>query len=86
MKKLYDAFLKWREDSGMDNQVADHLEEQFTRMGLKNIVVDDRSEDFNSRNSFLSGRSEHLAESCRDEGCSIGAGSIYHGSGKAGGD
>lgn len=44
MKKLYDAFLKWRGDSGMDNQVADHLEEQFTRMELKNIVVDDRSE------------------------------------------
>lgn len=44
MKKLYDAFLKWRGDCGMDNQVADHLEEQFTRMGLKNIVVDDRSE------------------------------------------
>ncbi len=44
MKKLYDAFLKWRGDSGMDNQVADHLEEQFIRMGLKNIVVEDRSE------------------------------------------
>jgi len=44
MKKLYDAFLKWRGDSGMDNQVGDHLEDQFTRMGLKNIVVEDRSE------------------------------------------
>jgi len=31
-------------DSGMDNQVADHLEEQFTRLKLKNIVVEDRSE------------------------------------------
>jgi ubiquinone/menaquinone biosynthesis C-methylase UbiE len=45
MKKLYEAFLKWRADSGMDNQVADHLEEQFARIGLKNMVVEDRSEE-----------------------------------------
>jgi len=44
MKKLYEAFLKWRADSGMDNQIADHLEEKFVHTGLKSIVVEDRSE------------------------------------------
>ena len=43
-KYFYDAFLKWRQDSGMDNQVADHLEDMFRRIGLKNITVEDQSE------------------------------------------
>lgn len=44
MRTFYDNFLKWRKDSGMDNQVADHLEQLFVTMGLRNISVVDRSE------------------------------------------
>lgn len=44
MKNFYAAFLQWRKDSGMDNQIADHLESIFRNIGLKNIEVDDQSE------------------------------------------
>lgn len=44
MEHFYDAFLKWRQDSGMDNQIADHLEQMFRRIGLKDITVEDHSE------------------------------------------
>jgi len=44
MKSFYTAFLKWRQDSGMDNQVVDHLEQLFKQIGLKNIQVEDQSE------------------------------------------
>lgn len=44
MKNFYDAFLKWRQDSGMDNRIVDNLENMFRRIGLKNITVEDQSE------------------------------------------
>lgn len=44
MKKLYDAFLLWRKDAGMDNAIADNLEEIFEAAGLINILVADHSE------------------------------------------
>lgn len=44
MKKLYNAFLTWRKDAGMDNQIGDHLERIFHEAGLYDIVVKDYSE------------------------------------------
>lgn len=44
MKKLYTSFLKWRQDSGMDNRIADNLENIFKAIGLKNITVEDQPE------------------------------------------
>jgi ubiquinone/menaquinone biosynthesis C-methylase UbiE len=44
MKRFYDTFLKWREDCGMDNQIADHLEDMFRGIGLKHITAEDQSE------------------------------------------
>jgi ubiquinone/menaquinone biosynthesis C-methylase UbiE len=44
MKRFYEAFLLWRQDSAMDNEIADHLENMFRRIGLKNITVEDQSE------------------------------------------
>ena len=44
MKILYEAFLKWRKDSGMDNQIADNLQNIFEAIGLRNITVEDQSE------------------------------------------
>ncbi|TSB45950.1 class I SAM-dependent methyltransferase [Alkalicoccobacillus porphyridii] len=36
-KQFYRAFLKWRADAGMDNEMADHLEEMYGRVGLSQI-------------------------------------------------
>jgi len=33
------AFRRWRSEAGMDNAIADHLEELFHRVGLTGIVV-----------------------------------------------
>ena len=44
MQAFYNAFLKWRQDSGMDNAIADHLPAMFEKLGLKNITVEDLSE------------------------------------------
>src|SRR4051794_38283100 len=48
MSKFYKAFLQWRKDAGMDNQIADHLANMFEEAGLKNITVSDHSELTNS--------------------------------------
>jgi ubiquinone/menaquinone biosynthesis C-methylase UbiE len=44
MQNFYNAFLKWRKDTGIDNEIADHLKGMMEDMGLKNITVDDQSE------------------------------------------
>jgi len=33
MQSFYDAFLRWRSDAGMDNEIADHLTELMGRTG-----------------------------------------------------
>jgi len=42
MKKFYSAFLQWRAEAGMNNQVGDDLPRLFEEVGFKNI------EKFNS--------------------------------------
>lgn len=37
MKTFYNAFLKWREDAGMDNAIADNLENIYEKLGIRNI-------------------------------------------------
>ncbi len=44
MQAFYKAFLQWRKDAGMDNEIADHLAAMFEQSGLKNITVSDHSE------------------------------------------
>lgn len=44
MQYFYRQFLKWRADAGMNNAVADHLEELFRMCGLVDIAVTDQSE------------------------------------------
>lgn len=39
MQNFYDAFLKWRSDAGMDNEIADHLTKMFEESGLTNLKV-----------------------------------------------
>lgn len=39
MKKFYGAFLRWREESGMNNRVGDELAPIFRDAGLKSIEV-----------------------------------------------
>lgn len=39
MQNFYDAFLKWRSDAGMDNEIADHLTKMFEQSGLINLKV-----------------------------------------------
>lgn len=43
-KTFYDAFLKWRKDAGMDNAIADHLQEMFESIGMQRINIEDHSE------------------------------------------
>jgi len=44
VKNFYDAFLLWRKDAGMDNNIADNLENIFKEIGLNNISIEDHSE------------------------------------------
>lgn len=44
---FYTAFLKWRADAGMDNKIADHLNEWFLEIGLSNINVSKQHEVVN---------------------------------------
>jgi ubiquinone/menaquinone biosynthesis C-methylase UbiE len=43
MQQFYQAFLQWRADAGMDNQIADHLESIFRQEGLSGIRITDHS-------------------------------------------
>lgn len=44
MQQFYKAFLRWRADAGMNNQIADHLESIFRQQGLSHIRVTDHAE------------------------------------------
>lgn len=37
MQRFYNAFLTWRADAGMDNEMADHLPAHFEALGFRNI-------------------------------------------------
>ncbi|QJB38056.1 methyltransferase domain-containing protein [Chitinophaga oryzae] len=37
MLRFYDAFLRWRADAGMDNEIADHLPALFEKAGYRDI-------------------------------------------------
>jgi ubiquinone/menaquinone biosynthesis C-methylase UbiE len=39
MLLFYDAFLKWRANAGMNNHIAENLEEYFTTSGFRRIEV-----------------------------------------------
>ncbi|KAA2240706.1 class I SAM-dependent methyltransferase [Chitinophaga agrisoli] len=44
MQQFYQAFLQWRADAGMDNQIADHLAGLLTQQGLTVVRMEDLSE------------------------------------------
>ncbi|HZY81201.1 MAG TPA: methyltransferase domain-containing protein [Cyclobacteriaceae bacterium] len=46
MKKFHGAFLKWREEAGMNNRVADDLPELLDRAGFSNIQVFNSDEHY----------------------------------------
>ncbi len=48
MQQFYHAFLLWRKDAGMDNQIADRLAGMFKGSGVRNITVSNHSESINS--------------------------------------
>ncbi|MGF6849739.1 ubiquinone/menaquinone biosynthesis C-methylase UbiE [Chitinophaga sp. W3I9] len=39
MQRFYKAFLSWRADAGMDNEIADHLSGLFEELGFHHITV-----------------------------------------------
>jgi len=39
MIRFYNAFLNWRSDAGMDNEIADHLPEYFKSLGFHSIEI-----------------------------------------------
>jgi ubiquinone/menaquinone biosynthesis C-methylase UbiE len=46
MRKFYDAFLKWREEAGMNNEVADDLPKLFEEAGFTDIEVFNSDEHY----------------------------------------
>jgi hypothetical protein len=38
MRAFHEAFLRWRAQAGLDNEIADHLPEMFRSAGLRNVV------------------------------------------------
>jgi ubiquinone/menaquinone biosynthesis C-methylase UbiE len=39
MKRFYKAFLNWRAEAGMDNEIAEHLPEFFKKAGFHSIEI-----------------------------------------------
>ncbi|WP_244555921.1 hypothetical protein [Paenibacillus macquariensis] len=39
MLSFYSAYLKWRSDAGMDNEIADHLPAMFQKAGIEEISI-----------------------------------------------
>ncbi|MFK7924156.1 MAG: trans-aconitate 2-methyltransferase [Bacteroidia bacterium] len=46
MKRFYTAFLQWRAEAGMNNQIAQDLPDYFQQIGLEQIEVFDSSETY----------------------------------------
>ncbi|NIG56453.1 methyltransferase domain-containing protein [Chitinophaga sp. Cy-1792] len=44
MVHFYDKFLQWRQDVGMDNEIADHLSALLSEQGFSDITITDESE------------------------------------------
>ncbi|UCJ07866.1 hypothetical protein KTO58_01420 [Chitinophaga pendula] len=44
MRQFYQAFLQWRTDAGMDNGIADHLQDMLQQAGFQTITVTNLSE------------------------------------------
>jgi hypothetical protein len=36
--EFYGAFLEWRAQAGMDNEMADHLAGMFIKLGLRDVI------------------------------------------------
>jgi ubiquinone/menaquinone biosynthesis C-methylase UbiE len=55
MKKFYNAFLKWREDAGMNNRVGDELPLLLKNAGFENIEIFNANEHYRrSEENFIS--------------------------------
>ncbi|AUD01537.1 methyltransferase domain-containing protein [Spirosoma pollinicola] len=44
MRTFYDAFLKWRQDAGFDNAIADHLQVMMHHIGFELVQVEEQFE------------------------------------------
>jgi ubiquinone/menaquinone biosynthesis C-methylase UbiE len=44
MRTFYDAFLRWRQDAGFDNAIADNLKDIMLHIGFTDIHVENQSE------------------------------------------
>jgi ubiquinone/menaquinone biosynthesis C-methylase UbiE len=44
MKTFYGAFLKWRQEAGFDNTIADHLKELFQHIGFAEVTIEPQFE------------------------------------------
>ena len=44
MREFYAAFQSWRAEAGMDNAIADHLADLFSRAGLADVAVSAQDE------------------------------------------
>ncbi len=51
MLVFYAAFLRWRNDAGMNNRVADDAAGYFEELGLKNVEVIDATETYRKSDS-----------------------------------
>ncbi len=50
MLKFYDTFLRWRQEAGLNNRIADDLEKYFSIVGLSNIIVNNSNEYYDRAN------------------------------------
>jgi ubiquinone/menaquinone biosynthesis C-methylase UbiE len=54
MKLFYKAFLDWRADAGMDNEIAEHLPEFFKELSFRSIEMIDSNEVYQKgENNFI---------------------------------
>lgn len=56
IKKFYTAFLAWRADAGMDNEIVEHLPAYFHELGFHSIEVIDAKEMYKKGESDFSNK------------------------------
>lgn len=62
MQLFYDAFLRWRQDAGFDNAIADHLKDMMLQIGFTNVRVEAHHEITKKGDSDFAVKSRLWAE------------------------
>ena len=71
MQRFYNAFLKWRQDAGFDNAIADNLPHLFTELEFRNINVEPHMELTKKGDADFAGKAGIWSEVAKTRGLQL---------------